>query len=456
MLASLWAARATLGQMPCCHRRVALGERALSLGKRLEVVTLNASRAVREPITGARRRLRGMVSSFGVCAAVTLVCVQGAAGSRARAFHEFPIPTGVDRPGWIAVGPDRNLWFTETRTNQIGRVTQSGRFKLFALPEHRGNPVGIVAGPDGSLWFTESNAIGRITPSGTIKEFPVPPTEVVLPPPAPTVRGSGESGITAGPDGNLWFTEWLADKIGRITPSGSITEFQIPTAESHPYGITAGREGNLWFTEEHGDKIGRITPSGAISEFQIPTAGSFPYGITRGREGNLFFTEYFANKVGRITPSGVISEFQIPTRHSSPSYGITAGREGNLWFTEESANKIARITPSGTITDYAIPTAESRPTGITASPNGNPWFTELIANKVGRVERRLLGQTGCLVPRLKGKTLTRAKQLLGRAHCKLGSVTGPTKPTHKPVVVSQKPAAKKTLPSGAKVSLRLG
>jgi hypothetical protein len=35
-------------------------------------------------------------------------------------------------------------------------------------------------------------------------------------------------GITAGPDGNLWFTGAGSDKIGRITTSGAVTEFQIP------------------------------------------------------------------------------------------------------------------------------------------------------------------------------------------------------------------------------------
>ena len=29
----------------------------------------------------------------------------------------------------------------------------------------------------------------------------------------------------------------------------SITEFPVPTANSEPYGITAGPDGNLWFTE---------------------------------------------------------------------------------------------------------------------------------------------------------------------------------------------------------------
>jgi len=95
---------------------------------------------------------------------------------------------------------------------------------------------------------------------------------------------SGPSGITAGPDGNLWFTEIDASKIGRITPSGTITEFPTPTAHSAPAGITAGPDGNLWFTEfEEGDNIGRITTSGTITEFPIPTANSAPFGITAGR-----------------------------------------------------------------------------------------------------------------------------------------------------------------------------
>jgi hypothetical protein len=62
----------------------------------------------------------------------------------------------------------------------------------------------------------------------------------------------------------------------------------------------------------------------------------------------------------------------------------------------------------------------------------------------------------CVVPKLEGKTLTQAKKLLGRAHCRLGKVTQPATHKHKLVVVSQNPAAKKTLPSGTKVGVRLG
>jgi len=40
---------------------------------------------------------------------------------------------------------------------------------------------------------------------------------------------------------------------------GTFHEFPVPTASSQPAGITAGPDGNLWFAEQNGNKIGRIT-----------------------------------------------------------------------------------------------------------------------------------------------------------------------------------------------------
>src|SRR4051812_29728926 len=62
-----------------------------------------------------------------------------------------------------------------------------------------------------------------------------------------------------------------------VTPAvGPGTGFAVPTANSQPYYVTTGSDGNLWFTEQAANKIGRITPSGTFTEFAIPTAGSSP------------------------------------------------------------------------------------------------------------------------------------------------------------------------------------
>jgi virginiamycin B lyase len=62
------------------------------------------------------------------------------------------------------LGPDNNLWFTEYKRGQIGRITTSGEITEVSVPPIGGKPVGITAGPDGNLWFGEDGMIGRLTP----------------------------------------------------------------------------------------------------------------------------------------------------------------------------------------------------------------------------------------------------------------------------------------------------
>ena len=87
-------------------------------------------------------------------------------------------------------------------------------------------------------------------------------------------RGSFAVGIAAGPDGNVWFTEYDAGRIGRITPSGAVTEFSAGiTVGSSPRDIVVGSDGNLWYADTNGRRIGRITPTGTVTEYSVSTGG---------------------------------------------------------------------------------------------------------------------------------------------------------------------------------------
>ena len=244
----------------------------------------------------------------------------------------------------------------------------------------------ITAGPDGNLWFTEyaGNRIGRITPDGIITEF----SEGIT-------AGAGPVGITVGPDGNLWFTEafhvsniGVIGKIGQITPGGVVTEFEGgitagPFDLAGLYGIAAGPDGNLWFTEASTDKIGRITPAGVVTEFNV-TAGSAPQDITAGADGNLWFTERFADQIGRVTTTGVVTEFSV-TANSGP-FDITAGPGGNLYFTEQDGAQIAQITPLGVLTEFPPPANDvvGPQQGLTTGPDGNIWYAD-SADRIGQM-----------------------------------------------------------------------
>ena len=253
----------------------------------------------------------------------------------------------------------------------------AGTITEFAVPTAASSPNGIAVGADGNIWFTEytGDKIGRITPAGTITEFTVP------------TASAGPRQIAAGPDGNLWFTEFSAAKIGQITPSGTITEFSTGiTASSGPRGITTGPDGNLWFTEYNASKIGRITPSGTVTEFSTGiTASSGPRSIDPGPDGNLWFTENNASQIGRITTGGVVTEFNSGITANSQPARITSGPDGNLWFTENIGNNVGQITTSGTVTEFPITTSASAPVGIAPAADGTLWFAENAADKIGDI-----------------------------------------------------------------------
>jgi virginiamycin B lyase len=107
-------------------------------------------------------------------------------------------------------------------------------------------------------------------------------------------------------------------------------------------GITNGPDGALWFVEINGNKIGRITTSGIISEFTIPTPNARPHAIVTGPDRALWFTEWGSNQIGRITINGEITEYPIPTKNAEP-HGMVVGPDKALWFAEE-CNKLGRLS----------------------------------------------------------------------------------------------------------------
>src|SRR5262249_6074163 len=200
---------------------------------------------------------------------------------------------------------------------------------------------------------------GRWVPS-TFTEFALPPL---------SFGGSfGATGITAGPDGNVWFTDPVARAVGRITPAGKVMEFPTPGISAG--AITAGPDGNLWFVDSAltfagSPAVGRITSDGQVTEFALPDQFVQPSQITAGPDGNVWFTESIyptGEKVGRITPTGQITEFSIPVPSgvSGSAGGITAGPDGNLYFSHDGI--LAMITPGGAIRDHV---AENVPLAIT-------------------------------------------------------------------------------------------
>ncbi|HEY2574993.1 MAG TPA: hypothetical protein VGI74_01670 [Streptosporangiaceae bacterium] len=313
------------------------------------------------------------VALLAVLPCLGLVAVAGPAQA-AFTITEFNVPTGGAQPLRMALGHDKNVWFTEFSSNKIAKITTAGTITEYTIPTAGSQPSAIAAGPDGNMWFTEEsgNKIGKITTAGKITEFTIPDAK------------SNPEGIAAGPDGNLWFTEFNGNRVGKITTAGVIKTFALPNPKSNPLGITAGSDGNVWFTDYNVGAIGRITTSGVITTFGVGAV--HPYDVAPGSDGNLWITEVSTNEIARMNTAGsVTGNFPIPTS-ASQSLELTPGPDGALWFTEHQGDNIGQITTGGSVTEFSVPTAGSIPWGIAPGSDGNMWFTEFSGNKIGRID----------------------------------------------------------------------
>jgi virginiamycin B lyase len=267
--------------------------------------------------------------------------------------------------------------------------TSAAAIDEFSLPTPGSCPGGITAGPDGALWFTEEGGsedgtakIGRMTTTGVLtNEFDIPVTANPTPCTDPLFVAPLDQ-ITTGPDGALWFTLPRDNKIGRITTAGVLDPpggYPLPVPGSQPEAIAVGPDGNLWFTELLANGIGRITTAGGPVHF--PTGGIGPSDVTTGPDGALWFTEAFGNAIARMTTNGAVTSRFPVTPGSGPS-GIAQG-PGGLWFTESNTNAIGRITTSGQVAEYSGTGAG--PSAIAEGQDAALWFTESENNTVGRI-----------------------------------------------------------------------
>lgn len=289
---------------------------------------------------------------------VTALIGVGASASDGATVDIAALPTAQPDPAHPVLGPDGNLWWTSA--GGAFALQPDGTTVRHNAPADIGFGV-LVPGAGGRLWFTlfSQKQIGYFEPE--IDSYRVFPAHAISP-----------SSLTLGPDGNMWYSNYLGAPLVRISLDGTQTDFPSPAGSL--LGLAAGPDGALWFSASNPGQVGRIdsTTGAVLDTFPLP-AGSGAENIVAGPDGNLWFVSGQAGRIGRVTTTGTITQFVVP---GAPNWinGPVAGPDGNVWFTEPGLDLVGRITPTGVITTY--PTAPlTQPGGIAPGPLGNLYFS---------------------------------------------------------------------------------
>lgn len=387
----------------------------------------------------------------------------GGQGSRAHAssaatgppitqFNVGDITT--NSPTKIVEGHDGNVWFIDDNGNGYGKITPTGAVTDWtwdnASDGVNRNVSGLAAGPDGNVWYTLCTgspyvpSIAKVSPAGVFTDY-TPST------PGHFFQGGCPRGITAGPDGNMWFTD--ANYVGKITPGGQITEYDALPSNDNLGNIVAGPDGDLWATDTGLDRIAQISTSGTLVKlYQLPSDRG-PESIVVGPDHNLWFTEVWGpDYVGKLTTGGVLTEYPVSGFAYAGDSGITVGPDGNLWYTECASGGLAKITTAGVVTEYLTDRGLSCPNGIAAGSDGNIWFADETTGMIDRVSPTFV-LVQCVVPKVVGKKLAAARSAIRTANCAVGRVKKVTSKKKSGVVISQTPKAGQKLAKLARVNL---
>jgi streptogramin lyase len=264
--------------------------------------------------------------------------------------YEIPPSSSAKRkPYGVAVSPvDGFIWFTDQGTGNITYLNPwTLMFKEYKLKDLTDYKLwGVAVDRSGYVWaaldFTDGtkyDRICRLNPwSGEVVFYEIP------------TQGADPRGLTIDKDGNVWFTESSKGKVARLNPVDQyITEFATPTPGSYPIGITVGADGStpVYFTEWSANKIGKLDPTKGITYSTVNT-------IT-----------YATTSTTRISITNTTATYKMYSKslYSTANLGKTVTFTSRVGTNSTDMPAVSTVS-TDTETVYVLPTST---TGITTS-----------------------------------------------------------------------------------------
>jgi sugar lactone lactonase YvrE len=208
--------------------------------------------------------------------------------------------------------------------------------------------------------------------------------------------------------GLLYFGRALGTQLAHRTPA-----HPVPAFLSQPFGIAVGPDGALYFSDFVSGYVFRRLPDGSIetiagtrpdasiedgdSGMGGPASRGYlfgPEGLAFDRSGNLYIADGVANRVRRVDTRGVITTFAGtgiaeggmgalagdggPAKAARLNFpeGLAVDAQGNLYIADNLNGRIRRVDKNGRITSLddstlPIPQSQFQPDQLAFDSSGN-------------------------------------------------------------------------------------
>lgn len=234
------------------------------------------------------------------------------------------------------VGTDAGM----TMGDDAGMTTSCGG----ARPDVSGitGTEGLVIARDGTLYYSQGGAVGRVTPDGTQDD-----TFVVLPRGSSTVWGlvldAANAHLYVGSPGNATIYD-----IDLTAPMPA--PVALVTSAGQPNGLTLGPDGALYYSDFGGGRVMRVElPAGGTPTMvaSVPSAN----GVAFDDLGRLLVCNYSAGSLLRLTLAGGVESARetVASRLGSPD-GVALDADGTIYVTDNGGGRLLQLAPDGTAT----------------------------------------------------------------------------------------------------------
>lgn len=289
----------------------------------------------------------------------------------------------------VAAQPDGTVFFTESGTGSLRRISPSGDVSTVLTGFYR--PACLAVDKLGTVYVCMGNSLLRVSPTGASTLF-TEGTEIGLSDPL----GSGffnPSAASVDGAGNVYVADTGNHTIRRITQDGVVTTvagrrgaagYVDGNASSarfrEPVGVAVDSTGII-YVSDGSMTIRRITPDGEVSTLAGSPGPSGLGGSADGAgpaarfrsprslaihpDGSLVVADTSNQAIRRVSPAGVVTTLAggLPRDGADDGPGTTAtffgptgvatDRDGSLYVADGLASVIRSVSPDGTVTTVA-------------------------------------------------------------------------------------------------------